>query len=101
MGYDDDEPVIDCPICGAPMDKAHEHGVTIDFCDDHGVWLDAGELEDILARSQHRPRTGAKERAVQQYLAHERAKAEAKAYKKMRKKHAKKDFFYWLGKAIT
>lgn len=41
---------IDCPVCGAAMQKqVVSGGVEIDFCDFHGVWLDAGELEHLLA----------------------------------------------------
>lgn len=41
---------IDCPMCGSAMQKRVVHGgIEIDFCDWHGVWLDAGELERLLA----------------------------------------------------
>ncbi len=48
---------INCPICQQPMQKQDiPQGVEIDFCDAHGVWLDAGEFELIAkadeARSQ-------------------------------------------------
>lgn len=44
---------IDCPVCGAAMQKKTvNHGVEVDFCDWHGIWLDAGELERLLAH-QH------------------------------------------------
>jgi len=41
-----------CPTCGTPMAKrvyAYESGVTTDVCDEHGIWLDEGELERIEA----------------------------------------------------
>jgi hypothetical protein len=42
---------VDCPICGTAMQKqVVADGIEIDFCDWHGVWLDAGELEQLLAR---------------------------------------------------
>jgi Zn-finger nucleic acid-binding protein len=37
-----------CPVCGAPMTLEQVSGVTIDWCKQHGVWLDSGELEAIL-----------------------------------------------------
>jgi len=44
--------IVDCPICGTPMQKrVVGDGVEIDFCDWHGMWLDAGELERLLAAS--------------------------------------------------
>jgi len=44
---------IDCPVCGSAMQKKIvDDGVEIDFCDWHGMWLDAGELERLLAVRQ-------------------------------------------------
>jgi Zn-finger nucleic acid-binding protein len=45
-----------CPICGSPMRTAENRGVVIDVCDDHGVWLDRGELENLVARSKEKSR---------------------------------------------
>ena len=40
---------IDCPICGTPMQKRSiQDGLEIDYCDWHGVWLDSGELEQLV-----------------------------------------------------
>ncbi len=36
-----------CPICGEEMRTATENNLIIDVCDEHGVWLDSGELEKI------------------------------------------------------
>lgn len=42
--------VVDCPVCGTTMQKrVVNSGIELDFCDWHGVWLDAGELERLLA----------------------------------------------------
>ncbi len=42
--------IVDCPVCGSAMQKRLvRDGIEIDFCDWHGVWLDAGELERLLA----------------------------------------------------
>ena len=42
--------VIDCPVCGTPMKKRQiQDGLEIDYCDWHGVWFDAGELEQLMA----------------------------------------------------
>ena len=41
-----------CPICHEPMTSAHEKGVLIDLCEEHGMWLDKDELRAVLKRSQ-------------------------------------------------
>jgi len=42
--------IVDCPVCGSAMQKRIvRDGIELDFCDWHGVWLDAGELERLLA----------------------------------------------------
>ncbi|MCB0878299.1 MAG: zf-TFIIB domain-containing protein [Thermoleophilia bacterium] len=43
-----------CPICGAAM-RLTEYatsGIVIDECSEHGVWLDAGELEQVEAYAE-------------------------------------------------
>ena len=41
---------VHCPICKEPMQKRKiPQGLVIDFCAEHGVWLDVGELEAIAA----------------------------------------------------
>jgi Zn-finger nucleic acid-binding protein len=39
-----------CPICGQMMKADAELGVSIDVCEEHGVWLDRGELRAIVAK---------------------------------------------------
>lgn len=39
-----------CPICGNVMLAETHEGVVIDVCEQHGVWLDRGELPHIAAR---------------------------------------------------
>jgi len=42
---------VDCPRCGAPLEVKQERGVAIDACPKGcGIWLDAGELEQIAGR---------------------------------------------------
>lgn len=42
--------IVDCPVCGTAMQKRIvRDGIELDFCDWHGVWLDAGELDRLLA----------------------------------------------------
>jgi hypothetical protein len=43
------------PVSGEPMEEVVIDGVTVDRCKTSGgIWLDAGELEEILKRSQER-----------------------------------------------
>lgn len=44
------EPTRACPVCAQPMQSESRDNVTVDFCDDHGIWLDKGELETLLDR---------------------------------------------------
>jgi Zn-finger nucleic acid-binding protein len=39
---------LPCPHCAQVMEPMPYHGVIIDWCRDHGVWLDSGEMEAIL-----------------------------------------------------
>lgn len=39
-----------CPTCHEPMRTVTDNGVSIDTCDDHGVWFDKGELEQFIDR---------------------------------------------------
>lgn len=39
---------LKCPKCTSDMEPFLYHGVTIDWCREHGVWLDAAEMEAIL-----------------------------------------------------
>ena len=47
-GRDTGARTLSCPDCGAPMEIETLHGVQIDWCREHGTWLDAGEYEAIL-----------------------------------------------------
>ena len=39
-----------CPKCGADLVTEDFHGVQIDRCPEcHGIWLDAGELDQVVA----------------------------------------------------
>lgn len=41
-----------CPVCESPMQRknfARRSGVIVDWCGNHGTWLDADELEHIAA----------------------------------------------------
>lgn len=44
-----------CPVCGKVMFVDFYQEVSVDRCREHGVWLDRGELELILARLRKDP----------------------------------------------
>jgi Zn-finger nucleic acid-binding protein len=39
-----------CPVCSAPLVSKKVKAAMVDVCDAHGIWLDHGELDGILAR---------------------------------------------------
>ena len=41
---------MNCPICQTAMVKNITHGVEVDVCREHGIWLEKGELPKIIAR---------------------------------------------------
>jgi Zn-finger nucleic acid-binding protein len=44
---------MQCPVDGAVLEMSERKGVEIDYCPTcRGVWLDRGELDKILERSE-------------------------------------------------
>lgn len=44
---------IHCVMCAQPMKKVRVAGGTeVDVCDEHGVWLDVGELNAIVSHHE-------------------------------------------------
>ena len=42
-----------CPKCGAELVTEEYHGIQVDRCPEcHGVWFDAGEVEQILQQQE-------------------------------------------------
>ncbi len=42
-----------CPVCEVSLSMSDRQGIEIDFCPEcRGVWLDRGELDKIIERSQ-------------------------------------------------
>ncbi|HYD94899.1 MAG TPA: zf-TFIIB domain-containing protein [Noviherbaspirillum sp.] len=48
---------MDCPVCaGVKLVMSERQGIEIDYCPQcRGVWLDRGELDKIIDRSQGTP----------------------------------------------
>lgn len=56
-----------CPVCNKMMHRknySNRSGVIMDYCVDHGIWLDAGELKQI----QEWTKLGGKQNAVKDEL---------------------------------
>lgn len=56
---DEDAP-MDCPVCGETMSRYRYLATTdvmLDECIDHGIWLDDGELSNILEYMAERKET--------------------------------------------
>jgi len=47
-----------CPICGKTMHVENAFGVKMDVCQQHGVWLDLGEMQAVLSRVRSGERIG-------------------------------------------
>ncbi len=43
---------MNCPVCNARMEAREVKGIMIDFCGQHGAWLDHGELEKIMDKAK-------------------------------------------------
>jgi Zn-finger nucleic acid-binding protein len=44
---------MNCPVDGAVLEMSERQGVEIDYCPTcRGVWLDRGELDKIIERSE-------------------------------------------------
>ena len=48
------ERVLMCPVCGSPLDLRRKRGITVDVCEEHGIWFDAGEFEAAVERIKRR-----------------------------------------------
>lgn len=49
---------LQCPSCDGPMARHNFRrvsGITVDQCPGHGVWFDAGELNDAVAYLREHP----------------------------------------------
>lgn len=39
-----------CPVCARPMSAERQYRITLDICEEHGVWFDRGELPELIDR---------------------------------------------------
>jgi Zn-finger nucleic acid-binding protein len=60
---------VPCPACAKLMNRtnfSHISGVIIDVCRNHGIWLDRGELEHIIAFVESGGLAKQREREIEQ-----------------------------------
>ncbi len=43
-----------CPVCGEPLTPEQEGAIQLDVCEEHGVWLDNGELDTLTMAATRR-----------------------------------------------
>lgn len=44
---------MECPVCNVRLQMSDRQGIEIDYCPQcRGIWLDRGELDKIIERSQ-------------------------------------------------
>ena len=54
---------MNCPVDGTLLVMSERSGIEIDYCPDcRGVWLDHGELDKIIERSDDNPHQAAADR---------------------------------------
>ena len=54
---------MNCPICNVTLLLAEKQGVEIDYCPQcRGIWLDRGELEKIIEKSNQFEQTQSPEK---------------------------------------
>jgi Zn-finger nucleic acid-binding protein len=87
---------VNCPVDGATLVMSERQGVEIDYCPQcRGVWLDRGELDKIIERSdddyEERPPRGADWRPERSEYDERRPERHEDEYRFRRKK--KKSFF--------
>ena len=56
-----------CPVCQAAMTIAKRGSIEIDVCEEHGVWLDQGELKAIAERMRQRDRANIRSQLDRSY----------------------------------
>jgi Zn-finger nucleic acid-binding protein len=85
-----------CPVCNVDLVMSERQGIEIDYCPQcRGVWLDRGELDKIIARSQPVPTEtypGRREN-IEDNRHYEDKHHEGKPSEYGHKRHKRKSFF--------
>ena len=45
---------MECPVCKDRMEHKKIEEAWVDVCENHGVWLDKGEIEAIMDSAKHK-----------------------------------------------
>ncbi len=81
---------MDCPICHVKLQMSDRQGIEIDYCPQcRGIWLDRGELDKLIERSETSPSYD--HRPHEPQVHHEPYTKYDKDYEKY-KKHKKRSF---------
>ncbi len=92
-GVQQPAPAMPCPVCQVSLTISERQGVEIDFCPQcRGVWLDRGEIDKIIERSQPSQRPPAE----QTYRPDRTIYSDSydnRSYKKKRRKSFLEDLF--------
>ncbi|MCX8130577.1 MAG: zf-TFIIB domain-containing protein [Clostridia bacterium] len=86
---------MDCPICHVKLQMSDRQGIEIDYCPQcRGIWLDRGELDKIIERSQTDFSTyGQRNEYREEYKPHDQYGGYDYRYKKHKKKSFLEDIF--------
>jgi uncharacterized protein len=55
LSQNSSEPTLDCPKCDGKLKEIGYENIQIDACDKcGGIWLDAGELAQVIHKDEHK-----------------------------------------------
>ncbi len=91
---------MNCPVCNVELKMTDREGVEIDYCPKcRGVWLDRGELDKIIERSDagfkpvNRERDDGHNRYGEQKKYDDKYSDQSGYYSSSHKKHKKRESF--------
>lgn len=88
-----------CPVCDVELAMAERKGIEIDYCPQcRGVWLDRGELDKIIERTDYQTQRGKKNKYDPDYRTTYRGREDSvykkrNRYKKSRVKSVVEEIF--------
>lgn len=83
---------MNCPVCNVELKMSDRQGVEIDYCPRcRGVWLDRGELDKIIERSET---TGFESSERDRYDEHNRRQDEHNRHRDEHNRHSDHGSYY-------